>query len=57
VLLDVAAMARPMPYVAKYDEMDKEIDAGLDAVYTGKQAAAIAMPEAARKVDLILRAP
>jgi multiple sugar transport system substrate-binding protein len=57
VLLDVAAMAKPMPYVAKFDEMDKEIDAGLDAVYTGKQPAATAMPEAARKVDLILAAP
>gem|GEM_PF-1435887 len=57
VLLTVAAMARPMPYVAKFDELDKEIDAGLDAVYTGMQAAAIAMPETARKVNLILQAP
>ncbi|HET7769136.1 MAG TPA: sugar ABC transporter substrate-binding protein, partial [Chloroflexota bacterium] len=57
VLLQVASMAKSMPYIAKFDEMDKEIDAGLEAVYAGKQPAATAMPEAARKVDLILRAP
>ncbi|HEU5317138.1 MAG TPA: sugar ABC transporter substrate-binding protein [Chloroflexota bacterium] len=54
VLLAAAAMARPMPYVAKYDEIDKEIDAGLDAVYNGRAPAATAMREAARKVDLVL---
>jgi multiple sugar transport system substrate-binding protein len=56
VLLDVAAMAKPMPYVAQYDEMNAEIQAGLDAVYTGEQPARAAMPEAARKVNLLLAA-
>ena len=54
VLLDVAAIARPMPYVARYDEMAKEIDIGLDLVTSGQQTARTAMAEVARKVNAIL---
>jgi multiple sugar transport system substrate-binding protein len=53
-LLDVASIARPMPYIAKFDEMDKEIRAGLDQVYGGQQPARTAMAEVARKVNAIL---
>jgi multiple sugar transport system substrate-binding protein len=53
-LLDTAAIALPMPYIARYDEMDKEIQAGLDAVYSGTQTARVAMAEVARKVNEIL---
>jgi len=54
VYVDVAAITRTMPYIAKYDEMDKEIQAGLDAVYDGKQSAKVAMAEVTRKVNAIL---
>ncbi len=56
VLLDVAAIARPMPYVAGYDEMAREINAGLALVYSGQQPARTAMAEVARKVNAILSA-
>lgn len=54
VLLDMASIARPMPYVARYDEMDKEIGVGLDAAYAGEQPVKAAMTEATRKVNLLL---
>ncbi|MER3406287.1 MAG: hypothetical protein C4289_14925, partial [Chloroflexota bacterium] len=54
VLLETAAIAMPMPYVARYDEIDKEIQAGLNAVYSGAQTARAAMAEVARKVNEIL---
>ncbi|HXI19256.1 MAG TPA: sugar ABC transporter substrate-binding protein [Chloroflexota bacterium] len=54
VLLDMASIARPMPYVARYDEMDKEIGVGLDAAYAGEQPVKAAMTEVARKVNLLL---
>lgn len=53
-LLETAAIAMPMPYIARYDEMDKEIQAGLSAVYSGAQTARAAMAEVARKVNEIL---
>jgi multiple sugar transport system substrate-binding protein len=53
-LLETAAIAMPMPYIARYDEMDKEIQAGLNAVYSGAQTARAAMAEVARKVNEIL---
>src|SRR5687768_14558324 len=55
VYVDVAKITRPMPYVAKYDEMDKEIQAGLQAVYNGQQPARTAMAEVARKVNELLK--
>lgn len=54
VFLQVAGIARTMPYVARYDEMAKEIDAGLDLVNGGQQSARIAMTEVTRKVNAIL---
>jgi hypothetical protein len=54
VFVDVAAICRSMPYVAKYDEIDKEITAGLDSVYAGQQPARAAMAEVTRKVNSIL---
>jgi multiple sugar transport system substrate-binding protein len=54
VYVDVAAITRTMPYIAKYDEMDKEISTGLDAVYAGQQSARVAMAEVTRKVNAIL---
>lgn len=54
VFVQVAGIARTMPYVAKYDEMAKEIDAGLDLVYSGQQPARMAMAEVTRKVNAIL---
>ncbi|HEU5315799.1 MAG TPA: sugar ABC transporter substrate-binding protein [Chloroflexota bacterium] len=54
VFVDVAAICRTMPYIAKYDEMDKEISDGLDAVYSGQQPARTAMAEVTRKVNAIL---
>ena len=54
VYVDVAKIARAMPYVAKYDEMDKEISAGLNAVYAGQESARMAMAEVTRKVNTIL---
>jgi ABC-type glycerol-3-phosphate transport system substrate-binding protein len=53
-LREVAAIARPMPYIARYDEMDREIQAGLNAVYSGEQPARAAMAETTRKVNEIL---
>ena len=55
VFVDVAGIARAMPYIAKYDEMDKEISTGLDAVYSGQQQARPAMAEVTRKVNEILK--
>jgi len=54
VILQAAAIAKPMPYVARYDEIDREIQAGLDAVYAGRQTAKAAMAEVVRKVNDIL---
>jgi multiple sugar transport system substrate-binding protein len=56
-ITDVAAIARPMPYVARYDEIAKEIDAGLDAVYSGSRPPREALTEVVRKVDAILATP
>jgi multiple sugar transport system substrate-binding protein len=54
VFVDIAGIARTMPYIAKYDEMDKEISDGLDSVYAGQQQARPAMAEVTRKVNAIL---
>jgi multiple sugar transport system substrate-binding protein len=54
VFVDVAGIARSMPYIAKYDEMDKEISDGLDLVFNGQQPARTAMTEVTRKVNAIL---
>jgi multiple sugar transport system substrate-binding protein len=54
VYVDVAKICLTMPYIAKYDEMDKEISAGLDAVNNGEQPARTAMAEVTRKVNAIL---
>ena len=54
VVLDTAQIAKPMPYVARFDEMDKEISAGLDSVYGGQRPARDAMTEVVRKVNAIL---
>lgn len=54
VLLDTASIARPMPYVAKYDEVDREIQDGLDEALAGTQPVKTAMSEVVRKVNLIL---
>ncbi len=54
VLLDVAKIAEPMPYVARYDEIDQEIQAGLAAVYAGQQSAASAMATTVQKVNALL---
>jgi multiple sugar transport system substrate-binding protein len=53
VLIDMAAIARPMPYVARYDEMDQEIGAGLQRVYDGEPAKTV-MAESARRVNDLL---
>ncbi|HEX2185992.1 MAG TPA: hypothetical protein VHN78_10865, partial [Chloroflexota bacterium] len=54
VLLDMAAIARPMPYVARYDEMDEAIRTGLDAAYSGEKSAREAMAEVVRRVNDLL---
>ncbi len=54
VVLDTAQIAKAMPYVARFDEMDKEISTGLDTVYTGQRPARDAMAEVVRKVNAIL---
>jgi multiple sugar transport system substrate-binding protein len=54
VVLETAQIAKPMPYVARFDEMDKEIGAGLDSVYSGQRPARDAMAEVVRKVNAIL---
>ncbi|HVG98684.1 MAG TPA: extracellular solute-binding protein, partial [Chloroflexota bacterium] len=56
-LTDVAAVARPLPYVARYDEIAREIDAGLEAVYSGARAPREAMGDVVRKVDPLLATP
>lgn len=55
-ILETASLAKPMPYVARYDEMDKEIQAGLNAVFDGRQTAKDAMADAVRKVNELLAA-
>jgi maltose-binding protein MalE len=54
VIQESAKIARPMPYVARYDEIDKEISAGLDAVYAGQRPAKEAMVDVVQKVNLLL---
>lgn len=54
VLLDMTAIARPLPYVARYDEVDQEISAGLDAAYAGQQPVKTAMADVVRKVNALL---
>ena len=54
VIQDSAAIARPMPYVARYDEIDKEIAAGLSAVNSGQRSAKEAMGDVVQKVNLLL---
>jgi multiple sugar transport system substrate-binding protein len=54
VIQETASIARPMPYVARYDEIDKEIAAGLNAVNTGQRAAKEAMADVVQKVNLLL---
>ena len=55
-IADAAAIARPMPYVPRYDEMDREIQAGLNAVYAGQRTARDAMVEVVQKVNALLSA-
>jgi multiple sugar transport system substrate-binding protein len=54
VIQESAKIARPMPYVARYDEIDKEISTGLNAVYNGQRAAKEAMADVVQKVNLLL---
>jgi multiple sugar transport system substrate-binding protein len=54
VFVDLAGIARTMPYIAKYDEMDKAISDGLEAVNSGQQQGRLAMAEVTRKVNAIL---
>jgi multiple sugar transport system substrate-binding protein len=54
VIQDAAGIAKPMPYVARYDEMDKEIQTGLNAVYAGQQTAKDAMADVVQKVNALL---
>jgi multiple sugar transport system substrate-binding protein len=54
VILQAAAIAKPMPYVARFDDMDKEISTGLNAVYGGQKTAKDAMADVVQKVNLIL---
>jgi len=51
---EAANTAKPMPYVARYDEMDKEISAGLNAVYDGKRTAKESMADVVQKVNALL---
>jgi multiple sugar transport system substrate-binding protein len=53
-IADAAAIARPMPYVPRYDEMDREIQAGLNAVYAGQRTARDAMVDVVQKVNPLL---
>jgi multiple sugar transport system substrate-binding protein len=53
-IAQAAAIARPMPYVPRYDEMDREIQAGLNAVYAGQRTARDAMVEVVQKVNPLL---
>jgi multiple sugar transport system substrate-binding protein len=54
VIQETAKIAKPMPYVARYDEMDKEISAGLNTVYAGQRTAKEAMAEVVQKVNALL---
>ena len=51
---EAANIAKPMPYVARYDEMDKEISAGLNTVYDGKRTAKEATADIVQKVSALL---
>ena len=51
---DAANIAKPMPYVARYDEMDKEISTSLTSVYEGKRTAKEAMADVVQKVNVLL---
>jgi maltose-binding protein MalE len=53
-IAEAAAIARPMPYVPRYDEMDREIQTGLGAVYGGQRTARDAMVEVVQKVNALL---
>ena len=54
VIQQTATIAKPMPYVARYDEMDKEISAGLNTVYSGQRTAKEAMAEVVQKVNALI---
>ena len=54
VIEQTAKIAKAMPYVARYDEMDKEISAGLSTVYGGQRTAKEAMAEVVQKVNALL---
>jgi multiple sugar transport system substrate-binding protein len=53
-ILQAASIAKPMPYVARYDEIDKEISTGLSAVNEGQKPAKEAMADVVQKVNALL---
>lgn len=53
-IAQAAAIAKPLPYVARYDEIDKVISDGLGAVNDGTRTAKDAMADVAQKVNLLL---
>jgi maltose-binding protein MalE len=53
-ILQAASIAKAMPYVARYDEIDKEISTGLGAVYEGQKPAKEAMADVVQKVNALL---
>ncbi len=55
-LLDAVSIARPMPYVARWDEISKEIDAGQVQILTRQEPPRTVLAEVARKVNAILAA-
>ncbi|HEU5315600.1 MAG TPA: sugar ABC transporter substrate-binding protein [Chloroflexota bacterium] len=54
VIQDTAKIAKAMPYVARFDEMDKEISAGTTAVFNGQKTAKEAMADVVQKVNALL---
>jgi multiple sugar transport system substrate-binding protein len=54
VIDQTAKIAKPMPYVARFDEMDREISAGLGTVNSGQRTAREAMADVVQKVNALL---
>jgi ABC-type glycerol-3-phosphate transport system substrate-binding protein len=54
VIEQSSRIAKPLPYVARYDEIDKEISTGLNAVLDGTRTARDAMADVVQKVNVLL---
>ena len=54
VIQQTAAIAKPMPYVARFDEMEREISAANNTVFAGQRTAREAMAEVVQKVNPLL---